>query len=313
MSKIAVIIPCYNEETTIARVVNDFRQALPSADIYVYDNNSRDNTVEEAAKAGAIVRHEKRQGKGNVVRAMFRQIDADVYVMVDGDGTYPPEKVHDLITPVLEDRADMTTGSRLLGGSAGFRLLNLIGNRIFLAIINAIFREKITDLLTGYRAFNRRVAKGLPVISRGFEIETELTLKSLERSYRLIEVPVDLTHRPEGSKSKIRIFRDGVRILNTIFALFRDYKPLTAFSSVGLFLIFCGFIPGSIVIHEYILTKIVSRVPLAILSTGLVLSGLLVSFVGLILHTISRRFQELDCQLQNIAEGIQDIKRTTSK
>lgn len=313
MSKIAVIIPCYNEETTIAKVVHDFRQELPSADIYVYDNNSRDNTAEEAAKAGAIVRHEKRQGKGNVVRTMFRQIDADVYVMVDGDGTYPPEKVHDLITPVLEDRADMTTGSRLLGGSAGFKLLNLIGNRIFLAIINAIFREKVTDLLTGYRAFNRRVAKGLPVISRGFEIETELTLKSLERSYRLLEVPVDLSHRPEGSKSKIRIFRDGVRILNTIFALFRDYKPLTAFSTVGLFLIFCGFIPGSIVIHEYVLTKIVSRVPLAILSTGLVLSGLLVSFVGLILHTISRRFQELDCQLQNIAEGIQDIKRTTSQ
>ncbi len=314
MDKIAIIIPCYNEEKTIAKVVNDFRLELPSAEIYVFDNNSRDNTVEEAAKAGAIVRHEKRQGKGNVVRAMFRQVDADLYIMVDGDGTYPPEKVHDLIRPVLEDKADMTTGSRLLGGSnAGFRLLNLIGNRIFLVIINAIFREKITDLLTGYRAFNRRIAKGLPIISRGFEIETELTLKSLERHYRLFEIPVDLSHRPEGSSSKIRVFRDGIRILNTIFALFRDYKPLTAFSFIGLLLIVCGLIPGSMVIHEYVLTKIVSRIPLAILSTGLVLSGLLVSFVGLILHTISRRFQELDYQLQNIIEGIQDAKRTNSK
>lgn len=313
MSTIAVLIPCYNEEKTIAKVVNDFRLQLPTADIYVFDNNSLDNTVEQALKAGAIVRYETRQGKGNVVRSMLKQVEADVYVMVDGDGTYPPERVHELIGPVLEDKADMTTGSRLLGVSeGGFKILNLIGNKIFLMILNAIFRVKVTDLLTGYRAFNKIIAKSLPLISRGFEIETELTVKSLERRYRIQEIPITLSARPAGSKSKIRIFRDGVLILNTIFALFRDYKPLTAFSAVGLFLIFCGFIPGSIVIREYILTGIVSHVPLAILSTGMVLSGLLVAFVGLILHTISRRFQEVDSQLQNIAERIQDIKRTNS-
>lgn len=312
--KIAVIIPCYNEEKTIADVVSDFKRQLPNADIYVFDNNSKDDTISVAEKAGAIVRYEKSQGKGNVVRSMFRQIDADIYVMVDGDGTYPADRVHELIRPVVNDEADMVMGSRLHEESkSGFKLLNLMGNKLFLSLLNSIFSVNITDLLTGYRVFNRSTVKSLPIFSTGFEIETELTVKCLERRYRIVEIPVKLSPRPQGSASKIKIFRDGFLIFSTIFALFRDYKPLTAFGLLGSFLVFCGFIPGSVVIHEFVLTRIVSHVPLAILSTGLVLSGLLVAFVGLILHTISRRFQEVDFQLQNIAEAVESVKRINNK
>ncbi|HDO35625.1 MAG TPA: glycosyltransferase [Nitrospirae bacterium] len=300
-STIAILIPCYNEGKTVAGVINGFRLQLPDADIYVYDNNSTDNTAEEARRAGATVRSENRQGKGNVVRSMFREVDADVYVMVDGDGTYPPENVHELIRPIVTGDADMVIGSRLHTLSdSHFKPLNRIGNRLFLFLLNSIFRVNITDLLSGYRAFSRRVVKSLPIISRGFEIETELTVKCLERNYRVVEVPISLSPRPKGSKSKIKIFRDGFLIFNTIFALFRDYKPLTAFGLVGLILVVSGFIPGTVVIKEFIATGYINRIPSAILAVGLVLSGLLVAFVGLVLHTISRRFQELDCQLQNL-------------
>lgn len=306
MNKIAILIPCCNEEKTIGNVVHDFRSELPNADVYVFDNNSTDNTVEEARKAGAIVRYEKRQGKGNVIRSMFRDVDADVYVMVDGDGTYPADRVHELIKPIVAGEADMVIGSRLEAGSKSrFKPLNRLGNKLFLFLLNSIFRVRITDLLSGYRAFSRRAVKGLPLLSRGFEIETELTVKCLERDYRIIEVPINLSPRPEGSKSKIRVFRDGFLIFNTIFALFRDYKPMRAFGLAGLLLIASGFVPGIAVIREFITTGYILRIPSAILAVGLVLSGLLVAFVGLILHTISRRFQELDCQLQNLNEKIQ--------
>ncbi len=307
MRKIAVLIPCYNETGTVGAVVRDFKAQLPGADVYVFDNNSTDGTVEEAKKAGAIVRSEKRQGKGNVVRSMFRQVDADVYVMVDGDGTYPAEKVKELIQPVVEDEADMVIGSRLHGASEShFKVLNRLGNRLFLVLLNAIFGVRITDLLSGYRAFNRRVVKGLPLLSHGFEIETELTVKCLERRHRIVEVPVNLSPRPEGSTSKIKIVRDGFLILNTLFGLFRDYKPLTAFGLTGLFLVCCGLVPGIVVIREYLMTGAVYRVPSAILAVGLVLSGVLVAFIGLVLHTISRHFQEIGCQLQNISDKVQE-------
>jgi glycosyltransferase involved in cell wall biosynthesis len=302
MSKIAILIPCFNEEKTIGSVVRDFRSQLPEADIYVYDNNSTDDTAGEARQAGAIVRHERRQGKGNVIRSMFREVDADIYVMVDGDGTYPADRVHELIDPVINGDADMIIGSRLHPMSESrFKLLNLIGNKLYLFILNFIFKVNITDLLSGYRAFSSRLVKSLPILSRGFEIETELTVKCLQRNYRILEVPVNLSERPEGSKSKIKVFRDGLLILNTIFALFRDYKPLTAFGMSGLALIICGLVPGIIVITEFIATGIVRRLPMAVLSVGIVLSGLLVMFTGLILHTVSRRFQELDSQMQNIS------------
>jgi len=250
--------------------------------------------------------YEKRQGKGNVVRSMFRKVDADIYVMVDGDGTYPADKVHELINPIKNGDADMVVGSRLHSMSeSNFKPLNRLGNKLFLLILNKIFKVNITDLLSGFRAFNRRVVKNLPVLSRGFEIETELTVKCIERGYRIFEVPVNLSQRPEGSDSKIKIFGDGFLIFNTIFALFRDYKPLTVFGMLGLILSISGFIPGIIVIREFILTGYIKRVPSAILAVGLVLSGLLIIFLGLVLHSVARRFQELDYQFQNLNEWVQ--------
>ena len=299
-SKIAILIPCYNEEITIADVIRKFREELPDADIYVFDNNSNDNTVFEAERAGATVRFERRQGKGHVVRLMLRVVDADIYVMVDGDDTYPPVKIHSLIEPILLDEADMVVGSRLAkGNGSDFKFLNKIGNEFFLTLFNSIFKVKTTDLLSGYRAFTKNVAKCLPILSCGFEIETELTIKCIEREYRIVEIPVDLSPRPEGSNSKIKIVRDGLLILKTIFALLRDYKPLTAFGIPGVLFMLLGVVPGSVVIGEYLMTGYIHRVPSAILAVGMVLSGLLVSFSGLILHTITRRFQELDNQMQN--------------
>ncbi len=304
MKKIAVLIPCYNEETTIGDVVGEFRSQLPDAEIYVYDNNSTDNTKNVASDAGAIVRSETRQGKGNVVSSMFGEIEADIYVMVDGDGTYPSDRVQDLIAPILSDEADMVCGSRLHQKSeSNFKRLNYWGNKLFLYVLNSLFHVQITDILSGYRAFNRRVVKNIPILSRGFDIETELTLKVIERNYRIVEIPVNLTPRPEGSTSKIKIVSDGVLILNTIFALLRDYKPFTAFGAFGLFLMLMGLIPGVVVISEFLATGLVLHIPSAILAVGLELSGLLTILVGFTLHTIARRFQELDRLLQNMNES----------
>jgi glycosyltransferase involved in cell wall biosynthesis len=300
---IAVLIPCYNEEKTIGDVVRNFREQLPDAQIYVFDNNSSDRTIEAAEAAGALIGYERRQGKGYVVQSMFRRIDADVYVMVDGDGTYPPEEVHNLLAPVLEGEADMVVGSRLHAGSdSHFKSLNLFGNRLFLSLLNCTFKVEITDMLSGYRAFSRSFVKGVPLFGGGFETETELTIKALERGFRILEVPVNLKSRPEGSFSKIRIFNDGFRIVNTILALMRDYKPLTFFGVSGLALIFVGLIPGTIVLIEFLKTGLVLRLPSAVLAVGLVLAGLLLITVGLILHTIARRSQEFDYQLRKLLE-----------
>lgn len=296
---IAILIPCYNEELTIANVVHQFRAQLPTADIYVFDNNSSDRTVEEARRAGAKVLHERRQGKGFVVQTMFQQVDADVYVMVDGDATYSPSEVHRLIAPILDGEADMVVGSRMHAESkSDFKRLNRFGNRVFLSVINYIFKVKLTDILSGYRAFSRKFVQEIALFGGGFEIETELTIRALGRGYRIVEVPADLAPRPEGSHSKIKIVSDGLLILNTILSLFRDYKPLTFFGSLGLALIFLGLIPGTIVIVEFIQTGLVPRFPSAILAVGLVLCGLLLILAGLIVHTIVRRFQEFDHSLR---------------
>jgi len=300
--KIAILIPCYNEELTVAQVVRDFRQELPDADIYVFDNNSSDRTVEIARAAGARVAFEHRQGKGYVVQAMFRDVEADIYVMVDGDNTYPAAEVHKLIAPVLAGAADVVVGSRLTNQSQSeFRALNRLGNRFFLGTINLIFKVKLSDILSGYRAFNRKFVKNIPLFGGGFETETELTIKTLARGYRVIELPIDLRARPEGSFSKIRIMQDGFLILNSILTLLRDYKPLTFFGSIGLLLILLGLIPGTVVIVDFVKTGLVPRLPSAVLAVGLVLSGLLSIVVGLVLHTIARRFQELDYQLKILA------------
>lgn len=297
--RIAILIPCYNEEPTIGQVVREFRAEIPGADIYVFDNNSTDRTVEQAREAGARVAYERRQGKGFVVQSMFCQVEADVYVMVDGDGTYPAGEVHKLIQPILLGEAEMVVGSRLLQTSESeFRLLNRLGNGFFLEVINFIFKVKLSDVLSGYRAFNREFVKSIPVFGGGFETEVELTIKALARGYRITELPVRLTSRPEGSFSKIRVVQDGLVILNTILTLFRDYKPLTFFGGMGLFLIVLGFVPGVVVILEFIRTGLVPRLPAAILAVGLVLSGMLLVVVGLVMHTITRRFQELEHQLK---------------
>lgn len=303
--RIAVLIPCLNEAQTIAGVIRDFQAQLPDAAIYVFDNHSTDQTVAQAARAGAVVRHETRQGKGHVIRAMFRQVEADIYVMVDGDGTYPADKVHELIGPIRDDEADMVIGSRLLAGARSqFKIPNRLGNLAFRLLLNALFRVHITDVLSGYRVFSRRVVKSLPFLSRGFESETELTVKCLERGYRIIEIPVSLAPRPTGSYSKINVALDGLRILDTILALARDYKPLTAFGLLGLLLVVSGLVPGLIVIREFLSTGLVLRMPSAILAVGFVLAGLFVGFAGFVLHTIARRFQELDDQMQKLLEYV---------
>jgi glycosyltransferase involved in cell wall biosynthesis len=305
--EIAILIPCYNEELTVSEVVGAFRAELPAARIYVFDNNSTDRTAQRAAAAGAIVFSEPRRGKGFVVQSMFRRVQAEIYVMVDGDGTYPAHAVHQLLAPVFADEADMVIGSRLHTGTVSeFNPVNRWANRLALSVLNAMFRVSLTDILSGYRALNHKLVKSLPVFGGGFEIETELTIKAVLRGFRIVEVPAALKSRPAGSHSKIKFFRDGFIILNTILALFRDHKPLTFFGSVGALLVFLGFVPGVVVIVEFIRTGFVLRLPLVVLTVGLVLAGMLLIMVGVILHTIVRRFQELEHTLEVRTEPRRD-------
>jgi hypothetical protein len=302
---VAVLIPCYNEEPTVGRVVARFREELPRARVYVFDNNSTDRTVDEARRAGAIVFTERRQGKGYVVQSMFRQVDADFYVMVDGDDTYPAEAVHLLLAPVVAGEADMSIGSRLHAEShSQFKQLNRLGNRLVRSTLNLIFRVQLTDILSGYRVFNREFVKGLPLFGGGFEIETELTIKAVERGFRLTEVPVNLTHRPEGSHSKIQFMRDGFLILNTTLALFRDYKPLTFFGGVGIVLILLALLPGALAVFATLSEGAVPRVTTAVLSVGLFLCGLLSLTAGLILHSIARRSQEFEYHMRVLSDEL---------
>jgi glycosyltransferase involved in cell wall biosynthesis len=310
--RIAILIPCYNEELTIRSVVSEFRQSLPDAEIYVFDNNSSDHTVDEARAAGADVVLESRQGKGFVVQSMFSRIDADIYVMIDGDGTYPVSAVHSLIAPIAAREADMVIGSRLHSRSnSDFRFINKAGNYAFLWVLKWIFGVRLSDLLSGYRSFSRRLVRGMPLFGGGFETEVEMTMKTLQRGFRIVEVPVNLISRPAGSESKIRIVRDGILILSTMLGLFRDYKPLSFFGGIGLLLMFFGLIPGALVLLEYERTGLVQRLPSAILATALVLAGMITMVVGLILHTIAQRFREVDQQLQVVTESLRQVRRET--
>ncbi len=305
IARIAILIPCLNEEQSIADVVSQFRDELPQASIFVFDNASTDGTVERARAAGATVFSEPRQGKGYVVQSMFRRVDADVYVMVDGDGTYPAAEVKRLIDPILKDEADMVVGSRLQAGTASeFRSINRWANRLVLAVLNSMFRVKLTDILSGYRAFNRRFVKTVPMFGGGFEIETELTIKAVARGYRIVEIPTTLTARAQGSHSKIKFFRDGFLILNTILALFRDYKPLTFFGATGAILLLLSLIPGLAVVLEFAKQGAIARPILAIFAVGVFLCGLLSISVGLVLHSIARRSQEFDYQIQVLGEEL---------
>ena len=303
--RIAILIPCHNEELTIPEVVNAFRAELPHAQVYVFDNNSTDRTAERALAAGANVLSEPRQGKGFVVQSMFRRVDADVYVMVDGDGTYPASEVGRLIDPIVRDEADMVVGSRLHAQtSSEFKSINRWANRLVLAVLNSMFRVKLTDILSGYRAFNRKFVKTLPVFGGGFEIETELTIKAVARGYRIVEIPTALTSRPQGSHSKIRFFRDGFLILNTILALFRDYKPLTFFGTTGAILMLLSLVPGLTVVLEFVKQPAIVRPMLAVISVGVFLCGLLSISVGLVLHSIARRSQEFEYQIQVLGDEL---------
>jgi glycosyltransferase involved in cell wall biosynthesis len=311
-ARIAVLIPCHNEELTVAEVVRSFRAELPEAEIFVFDNNSTDQTAGRASAAGAKIISEPRQGKGFVVQSMFRRVDADIFVMVDGDGAFPASEVHRLIGPILQGAADMVVGSRLHPDtSSEFRSINRFANRLVLLVLNSMFRVKLTDILSGYRAFNRDFVKTLPLFGGGFEIETELTIKAVARGFRIVEIPTSLTARPHGSHSKVRLFRDGFLILNTILALFRDYKPLTFFGIIGLLLTTLSFIPAGVLVLEIGKGEAITRPVLSVLAVGLFLSGLLSFAVGLVLHSIARRSQEFDYQIQVIGAELRTQQRQT--
>lgn len=282
--KIAVLIPCYNESQTIGKVVKDFKKQLPKAKIYVYDNNSKDDTASIAKKAGAIVIAERNQGKGNVVRSMFRDIDADIYVMVDGDDTYPADEVHKLID-VIKQGNDMAIGDRLSSTyyTENKRPFHNFGNDLVRWLINTIFKTDIKDVMTGYRAFSRKFVKTISIMSPGFQIETELTINALEYRYNVESVEIQYRDRPEGSVSKLNTFSDGFKVLLTLFDMVKDYKPLLFFSLVSLFVFIIGLIVGIPVIHEFNLTHYVSKVPSAILASSLMIITVLLMILGLIL------------------------------
>ncbi|MBX6353457.1 MAG: glycosyltransferase [Thermoflavifilum sp.] len=293
--RIAVLIPCYNESLTIAKVVSDFRQALPDADIYVYDNNSTDGTDDIARKAGAIVRRETRQGKGNVVRRMFREVEADLFVLVDGDDTYPAEQVHRLLEPVARGEADMAIGDRLSNGSyfeQNKRPFHDLGNRLVRGLINRLFSTGLRDIMTGYRVMNRRFVKNFPIASEGFEIETEMTLHALDKRYTIVEVPIDYRDRPEGSHSKLDTFSDGWRVLVTIFSIFKSYRPMAFFGWAALVLLILGIAVGLPVVYEFIHWHYIRRLPSAVLAVGLVLLAMGSFGCGVILDTIVRLHRE---------------------
>ncbi len=301
--RVAVLVPCYNEAATVAAVVRDFKASLPGAEVFVFDNNSSDATATEAAAAGATVVREPRQGKGFVVQAMFRTVDADLYVMVDGDGTYPAEAAPRLIEPAVRGEADMVVGSRLVAGTrSDFHPLNRLGNKLLRALLNLAFRVRLTDVLSGYRVFSRRLVRSLPLAGGGFEVEVELTIKALQRGFAIREVPVDLRRRPAGSASKIRIVRDGLAIGWTILSLFRDYKPLTFFGGLGLALALGGAVPGGMLLLDLARTGAPPPLVLAMVSAGLLAAGATLALVGLVLHAIARRFQELEVALERLQE-----------
>jgi glycosyltransferase involved in cell wall biosynthesis len=292
--RIAVLIPCYNEHATIAGVIADFRRELPEADIHVFDNNSTDGSGASALAAGATVHRVPAQGKGEVVRAMFREVDADAYVMVDGDATYPADRVRELMAPVLEQRADMVVGTRLQKyGSDSFRPLHVFGNNLVLHVINAFFAARLTDVMSGYRAFSRRFAKTVPILSQGFEIETEMTLHALEHRYPIMEVGVAYGERPEGSVSKLHTFRDGFRVLKTIFRLYKDYRPLAFFGLLGLAFLAVAAAAGVLVTIEFLEAGQVIGVARAVFAVACTIVGVLCLVTGAILDTVNRRAREI--------------------
>jgi hypothetical protein len=291
--RIAVLVPCFNEEVAVARVVADFRAALPEATIYVYDNNSTDRTVEVARRAGAVVGRETHQGKGNVVRRMFADVDADVIVLVDGDATYDAASARGLIGRLLEDRLDMVIAARIDRDEAAYRVGHRLGNRLFSTAVDFVFDATFTDILSGYRVFSRRFVKSFPVLSRGFEIEIELTVHALELELPTAEIATPYYARPAGSTSKLSTWSDGLRILATVVNLFRTERPLAFFSGVGVALAVLSGVLAIPVFATYLEEGVVPRLPTAVLATGLMLLAFLFVVAGLILDTVTKGRREV--------------------
>lgn len=313
MNKIAVLIPCYNESLTIGKVVRDYKEALPEAYIYVYDNNSTDHTDQIAKEAGAIVRYEYRQGKGNVIRSMFRDIEADCYLMIDGDDTYPPENAREMCDLILEGRADMVIGDRL--SSTYFeenkRPFHNLGNVMVRKFINMFFgrKEPIVDVMTGYRAFSPMFVKTFPIMSEGFEIETEMTIHALDKNLLLKSIPVAYRDRPEGSESKLNTYTDGAKVLFTIFNLYRDYRPLRFFGAVSAFLLILFALLMMPVLSEYFQTGLVPRFPTLIVAGFLCLSGIISIACGLVLDTIAKNNRKNAEMQMNIIKIIKNTQK----
>ncbi len=297
--EIAILVPCYNEATTVRKVVEDFRREIPEATVYVFDNNSTDGTAEIAREAGAVVIREKKQGKGHVVAAMLEKVDADYYVMVDGDDTYPANRVRDLLAPVMAEDADLVVGQRVAEDeAAAYRRFHVLGNWFVRTLINLIFGASLKDIMSGYRAFTREVAMNLPVIAYGFDIETEMTLQCLYRRWVIKEIPMVYRERPEGSESKLNTFQDGLRVIFRILSVFRSYKPLTFFGGLGILLLLCGGICGAAVWFGSWPSGSGYRMALSVLSITLVAMSLMAASIGAIVQLINFRMLELDSLLR---------------
>ncbi len=299
--KIIVFLPCYNEEQTIGKVIDDFRIQLPEAEIVVFDNNSTDKSVEIAESKNVTIYHEKKRGKGNVVKTAFNKLEADYYIMADADDTYPAEEIKKLMQPVIDGEADMVVGTRLeQAGSKELKQLHRFGNKLILFVLNFVFRAKFKDILSGYRIMNRDFVKSVPLLSEGFEIETEITIQALERGFRVKEIPISYRERPTGSESKIETFKDGFKIVFTIMSILRDYRPIAFFFSLSLILLILGLIAGGTVIIEYVQTKFITRIPLAVLSTLLIILSFISFMTGFIVSAINRRFEEMQILMKKI-------------
>ncbi|MGD0189894.1 MAG: glycosyltransferase family 2 protein [Rhizomicrobium sp.] len=307
-ARIAVLVPCYNEEATIAKVVHDFRAALPAAAIYVYDNNSKDATVARATEAGALVRHEYNQGKGSVVRRMFADIEADIYVLVDGDDTYDAAAAPGLVRALVDQGLDLVSGRRVAVAQAAYRAGHVLGNRILTGLTASMFRVKLGDLLTGYRVLSRRFVKSFPFTAEGFGIETELTVHAVRLLMPMTEIDTDYKERPAGSVSKLNTWRDGFRILFTILALVREERPLVFFTGLFVVLAALSLLIGTPVVLEYVHTGLVPRLPTAVLAMGLMVLAFLSLASGLILDTVTRGRWEVKRTAYLAIPGPHDLK-----
>lgn len=311
MEKIAVLIPCYNESKTIKKVIEDFKRELPEAIIYVYDNNSKDGTDKIAKKAGAIVRYERKQGKGNVIRSMFRDINAECYIMIDGDDTYPAEYARKMCDLVLKNGSDMVIGDRLSSTyfTENKRPFHNIGNVIVRKLINMIYKSDIRDVMTGYRAFSYQFVKTFPVLSKGFEIETEMTIHTLDKNMLVDNVVIEYRDRPEGSKSKLNTYSDGVKVIKTIITLYKNYKPFSFFSVVSIILFIMGIVFLLPVIIEYFKTGLVLKMPSFLTSVFLFICGIQSFFGGLILENMVKKGrQDFEIKLNEYKDKFYELK-----